>query len=793
MSQVFTEYVRSLDPSGEPPDSESFGEVWAALGRALVSELKKRGLWSSPPSYLGVFGYDDWRQAPSGNELPGGEALKELLAGCYTHIFIRRLRGLKAQLKSKPNIEGLVYLNIRNFLHDTQKRHDPFGFRIFDVVQRASQDALRDGELVHLAGDRRLRNDTILGFDAEADPNQLPGEELDAVVRSWNDLLLPDLITARGKALERVIAVLRSLVSGLNNHGVRAFSFKQLIEPLKHDARARWCALLAAEDGPVTIEGDGELHTLVRLVQPDTRVEDLDSFEKLTDCLAESLEQVDEGPARTQYYLSRLWEYLHTFALAGDGLPSARKLARHLGIPRERLPGLFEILRGLAEDCGAANPGKSPVSSLVEGHAVSEEGQTGPQPSASTYAERKEGVLSNSPSLQERLRRQTGEASRWCAAVDAEIDRRRDQPPEPGDLFLLAENAEHPVEWAIVDRDPVDPRRLLAVPADIQPLTGSADVTVDRGAASDRLSLRCTYGVWLDAEALDLELRTGFLEPETVELARQKRRDLERGAMTGSVRERRTDGEAEYRQWFEVLEQARAAAPERPAGRERQSAEQSSGKVVPLRRRWHSMSGPLAIAASVLLAVNVGFLALRQPSDENRQPDRDTVVTTLSDELARLEQEQQRLEESHRQDLARLQAEKQQTEAEHKQQIAEIEASTRPTAVANLPLIIVAAGQLRGEGLEIEVAPEARYLMLILQVDDLSVYSRYRLEIQEKANQRLVWRDSGLEASGLAELTVLLPRSMMPDGQYELRLSGLLGDRSEQLMERALTLETRSL
>ncbi len=370
MSQVFTEYVRSLDATGEPPDAKSFEQLWAALGRALSSELRKRGLWGSSPSYLGVYGHDAWHEATSGDQASSADALEELLAGCYSHVFIRRLGGLKAQLKVKPNIEGLVFLGIRNFLHDTQKKHDPLGFRIFDVLRRALRAALDAGEMVLVSGDKRIRNDTVLACDPGAAPDQLAGDELAVTVKRWNDTLLPDLVTARGKARERVIATLQVLMSKLPAAGVKAFAFKQLIDPLKNDARARWSALLETEEGPRAIDGDGELWTLVRQGQPDTGVEDRDSFEKLSICLAESLERIEE-PARAREYLSTLWEFLRAFAagVGADGMPSARKLARHLGIPRDRLPGLFETLGQLVEACRAANSRKPTVNSLGEGRS----------------------------------------------------------------------------------------------------------------------------------------------------------------------------------------------------------------------------------------------------------------------------------------------------------------------------------------------------------------------------------------------------------------------------------------
>ncbi len=418
----------------------------------------------------------------------------------------------------------------------------------------------------------------------------------------------------------------------------------------------------------------------------------------------------------------------------------------------------------------------------------------------STQTDRKEGVVSASSALRDRLRRQTGEASRRQAAVDVEIDRRLERPPEPGDLFVLAETAEHPVEWAILDREPADPRRLLAVPVDTSSLIGSADVAASGDAARGSLSLRCAHSVWIDADPFDPELRTGFLEPEALELARQKIAGLERGAVTGSVLEREVDGEAEYQERLEMLEQARTAAPERLAEPEpeHESEEQGSGTVVPFRppSRWGSTSTLLAVAASVLIVVALGYglRTLRVPpgSDGDRQQ---AIIATLRGELERLNLERRRLEESRRQDLARLEGERQRTKLEHRQRIAElraeIEAATQPSAVTNLPLILLAAGQLRGNDHEIEVAPDASHLMLILQIDEPGIYSRYRLDIREQATQRQVWRDSGLEPSRLSELTVLLPRSLMPDGRYELRLDGVRDSRPEPVMEQILTLTSQ--
>ena len=53
---TFTDYLRSLAPDGEPPDAETFDTLLGRLRGALVHEMKKRGLYQAPPSYLGVYG-----------------------------------------------------------------------------------------------------------------------------------------------------------------------------------------------------------------------------------------------------------------------------------------------------------------------------------------------------------------------------------------------------------------------------------------------------------------------------------------------------------------------------------------------------------------------------------------------------------------------------------------------------------------------------------------------------------------------------------------------------------------
>ncbi len=138
----------------------------------------------------------------------------------------------------------------------------------------------------------------------------------------------------------------------------------------------------------------------------------------------------------------------------------------------------------------------------------------------------------------------------------------RGYPPRPGDLFVFTETAELDVLWAVLERHSSAAERLLVVPADINPLAGSTDIVVPAQAPFGAMTLRCRFGVWIDEEAFDPALRTGFLTTEDLERARYKRADVECGRPVGSVLERETDAEPEYQDWTAGLSQAQAALGE---------------------------------------------------------------------------------------------------------------------------------------------------------------------------------------------------------------------------------------
>ena len=104
-------------------------------------------------------------------------------------------------------------------------------------------------------------------------------------------------------------------------------------------------------------------------------------------------------------------------------------------------------------------------------------------------------------------------------------------------------------------------RRVLAVPADTRPLAGSADVEVLAEFPGGPLSLRCRFGVWLDAGLFDPALRSGSLTPDVVAEALQHFRRLESGDLEASPLAEEVDADPEYVDWLrEVPERARDLA-----------------------------------------------------------------------------------------------------------------------------------------------------------------------------------------------------------------------------------------
>jgi hypothetical protein len=315
---------------------------------------------------------------------------------------------------------------------------------------------------------------------------------------------------------------------------------------------------------------------------------------------------------------------------------------------------------------------------------------------------------------QRRLQSLVREARGRTVRLADELERRKDLPAVPGDLFVLPATAELPVEWAILDRNPGS-GELLAVPVDYHPLTGSADVAAEPEGS---LVLRCRFGVWLPPALFKAELRTGVLADEIVTAARHRWRQLEQGEVTASPLAEEIDVDPEYRDWIrDVPERARGLA----ANWRRRSREASP---------FPHLAQALA-AAFALLAIGLSVWVIR------------------------LQQEVEQLS------------------------TPELGVPTK-----ELPLGVVVRGETK-----LSVPPGARHLSLILVVDESVGSGERYLEITDHKGA-LVWRSRRVALEVHRETRLDIPRRLLPDGLYRVRVYPESGFDSPPLAEQVLWVET---
>jgi hypothetical protein len=129
-------------------------------------------------------------------------------------------------------------------------------------------------------------------------------------------------------------------------------------------------------------------------------------------------------------------------------------------------------------------------------------------------------------------------------------------PAAPGDVFLFHGPAPVALRWAVVLTHPDRPL-LFAVPADTNPLAGTADVTVPPSAPGGPMVLHCGHGLWIHQDDFPPGLRVARLEDRFLRRAQDKLAEVARGRVEGTAGQRETDALPAYDDW--VGEVARAA------------------------------------------------------------------------------------------------------------------------------------------------------------------------------------------------------------------------------------------
>lgn len=189
---------------------------------------------------------------------------------------------------------------------------------------------------------------------------------------------------------------------------------------------------------------------------------------------------------------------------------------------------------------------------------------------------------------------------------------------------------------------------------------------------------------------------------------------------------------------------------------------------------WWERSQPWAMAALVVLAVGLGSAIV---VIEMRQ--RESAAQRIAD-AARLEAEVAREREGR-------------VAAEQLAQNLRTELALRSGPLVNVPLFELAADALRGGGPAasiLAVPAEVSHVTLLLSPAGKPGGDRFAAEAID-ATGRAVWRAEGLRPSDANVFTVTVPRTLMPDGEYRLRLSRTAPAPSALIHEYAFTVRTR--
>jgi hypothetical protein len=342
---TFSEYLPRISPDAYPEE-----ELLDALGKALRSHLKRMDLWDHSPEYLGYFDFRTWPEA-----FAGGDATADPTLDCYLDAIVRRYSSLMDHLMTrKANVDGLVHLNIRRFILERQKSHDPVGYAVFKNLEAALQDLIAAGTVqdVQSGSERpgKLRNRSLLAFGGEVPAQPASRETIEAALDDPAWVTTLPRLSKLGKGAQRL---LRECLVRLPAAGVQSFALGELVGPLKVRARAVHARRNLPPGDEVIPEGTANdaVRELIRIVRPEAGYEEQrEPLERLLRCVEQGIARGD-FQGRTREGLERLLQELRQYAGSDEDIPSWAELARQLGARRATVWDHVARLRVLVQDC----------------------------------------------------------------------------------------------------------------------------------------------------------------------------------------------------------------------------------------------------------------------------------------------------------------------------------------------------------------------------------------------------------------------------------------------------------
>ncbi len=132
----------------------------------------------------------------------------------------------------------MVYQNIKHFLTDLQKKHDPIGYHLARQARRAAECAVDKGILKasELSHKGKIHNPTLLTFSTAKSTTLSEKSSIFDALRNnqtWKEIR-PQLAGKSEKFQERLCEI----VCQLKDSDINCFRFKNLADAMKEDVRA---------------------------------------------------------------------------------------------------------------------------------------------------------------------------------------------------------------------------------------------------------------------------------------------------------------------------------------------------------------------------------------------------------------------------------------------------------------------------------------------------------------------------------------------------------------------------
>lgn len=374
----------------------------------------------------------------------------------------------------------------------------------------------------------------------------------------------------------------------------------------------------------------------------------------------------------------------------------------------------------------------------------------------------------SSPQLSSRQLALAGAMADAAARARSATEARAGAPPSAGDRFVLPATADLPVEWVLIEEQA---ESFLAVPADVHPLVGGADLELPAGSEAGALRLRCGFPVRLGARELAPELRAGAIDRITLEKARRKVREADPRAARSEV-----DDLSEYRDWIrDTIAPALASV----GGAARLQEEPAA------RPGWRNFSYFRVAASILLLVTSAGAGAAYWGQSRKTQ----AAVTRERQTKAQVEvamaREREAKEGTRR--LSQIREEHERQIAGLREKVAQLEKVPSREPLLNVSVLRLYSDPLRSDPKPRQLSGKAAYFVFVLDLEGEARHPAYRVIVTRQGTSAPVLESDSLTLSE-SEVSFGLPREQLPPGSYRFQLFGLSGKKAEPLAEHEMAI-----